>query len=216
MDNITIGDDKMNDVEKLKQEYEEEGVAAECERLIGKVLPEIRIIADEMASEHKRPVVQYISSRVKTPISIADKLYRKKRDITLEKALGTLNDLAGIRVVCSFQDDVYRTVKAIKKLECLSIVKVKDYIAHPKSSGYRSIHIVAEVPQGDFSIRLEIQVCSAAMNYWAMLEHQLSYKNRKGDPKEIEKIQKELKSYSIQIAKIDKKFLRTRKRIEEI
>lgn len=134
----------------------------------------------------------------------------------MEKAMETFNDLAGIHVVCSFQDDVYRVVKVIRKLPILNVVKVKDYIAHPKATGYRSIHIIVEVPSSGQTIRLEIQVCSAAMNYWAMLEHQLSYKNSKGDEKEIERIQKELKSYAVQIADIDKQFLRVRKKIEKL
>ncbi|MCC8018000.1 MAG: GTP pyrophosphokinase, partial [Lachnospiraceae bacterium] len=82
--------------------------------------------------------------------------------------------------------------------------------------GYRSIHIIAEVPACESDILLEIQVCSAAMNYWAMLDHQLSYKNSRGDPEKVEKIEQELKSYAYDIANIDKKFLKIRKAIEKL
>ena len=107
--------------------------------------------------------------------------------------------------------------KEIRKIPEMKIKKVKDYIAHPKSSGYRSIHIIIELPYNeDQTIGLEIQVRSAAMNYWATLDHQLSYKHKLGDPKETEKIRKELKSYAMDIAEIDKKFLKLRKKIDKL
>lgn len=212
---MQVKNDKKN-LEKMQQEYEELKLKEVCGNLISIVLPQMEQISMDMAEKYGRPVVQYITSRVKKPESIMNKLIRKRRKVTMEKAMETFNDLAGIRVVCSFQDDVYRVVKVIRKLPILNVVKVKDYIAHPKATGYRSIHIIVEVPSSGQTIRLEIQVCSAAMNYWAMLEHQLSYKNSKGDEKEIERIQKELKSYAVQIADIDKQFLRVRKKIEKL
>ena len=157
-----------------------------------------------------------ISWRIKSPESIAYKLKRKNREITLDCALATLNDLAGIRVVCPFQDDVYRMAKAIRKLPGLHIIKVKNYISRPKNSGYRSIHVIAEVMHNEDKVRVEIQVRSVAMNYWAMLEHQLSYKNSRINEEEYEKIQEKLKSYAVQIADIDKRFLRVRKKIDKL
>ena len=114
----------------------------------------------------------------------------------------------------------------MEKLQDIQIEKVKDYIAHPKPTGYRSIHIIARVKSDGASreewnsdlspLRLEIQICSAAMNYWAMLEHQLSYKNSRINEEEYEKIQEKLKSYAVQIADIDKRFLRVRKKIDKL
>ncbi len=202
-------------LEQLEKDYEETKLQDQCEEVIGTIIPELEKIKKEMEKEYGRPVVQYITSRVKSPESILTKLIRKKRTQTLEKAVETFYDLAGIRVVCTFYDDVYRMVKAIKKIPELEIIKVRDYIAHPKSSGYRSIHIITEVPSCG-KIRLEIQVCSAAMNYWAMLDHELSYKNHKGDPEVIKKMEKDLKSYSFEIKDIDKKFLKIRKMIEKL
>lgn len=211
--------EKLNNKKKfelIQRAYEESGLEEICGKLIFSVLPQLEQISADMSEEYGRPIIQYIAFRIKKPESIMNKLIRKRRKVTLEKAIETFNDLAGIRVVCSFQDDVYRVVKIIKKLPVLKVVKVKDYIAHPKATGYRSIHIITEVPSSGQSVRLEIQVCSAAMNYWAMLEHQLSYKNSKGGEKEIVRIQEELKSYAVQIADIDKKFLRIRKKIEKL
>ena len=215
-----------NLLESVQSAYEQMHIEKICNDMIEAVLPELYRIRAEKAEIHKRPVVQYITSRVKTPESITYKLIRKKRKVTMEKAAETFNDLAGIRVVCSFQDDVYRVKKAVEKLQDIQIEKVKDYIAHPKPTGYRSIHIIARVKSDGASreewnsdlspLRLEIQICSAAMNYWAMLEHQLSYKNSRINEEEYEKIQEKLKSYAVQIADIDKRFLRVRKKIDKL
>ncbi len=200
---------------KLEEDYVASGLAETCEEMIRTVTPELTQIAQEMQERYGRPVVQYITSRVKTPESILLKLVRKRRSQTLAKAVETFHDLAGIRVVCSFYDDVYNVVKEVKQLPSLTVVKVRDYIAHPKPSGYRSYHIIAQVKNFD-SLPLEIQICSAAMNYWAMLDHQLSYKNRKIDSEELRELEKELKSYSFEIKDIDKKFLQIRKTIEKL
>jgi len=200
----------------LIRDYEEMHIAETCEEMIRLVVPQLRQMRDDMTNLYDRQVMQYITSRVKTPESILNKLIRKRRSQTMEKAVETFHDLAGIRVVCTFQDDVYRTVREIRKLPVLRVVKVKDYIAHPKPTGYRSIHIIAEVPDCAGDILLEIQVCSAAMNYWAMLDHQLSYKNSRVDPEKVEKMEQELKSYAYDIANIDKKFLKIRKAIEKL
>ncbi len=206
---------KEDALERLTKAYEEEKVQETCKEMIRVVTPRLEQIEQAMAAKYDRPVVQYITARVKTPESILAKLVRKRRSQTLEKAIETFHDIAGIRVVCTFYDDVYRVVKAIKKIPEIKVVTVRDYIAHPKPSGYRSIHIISEVPACG-SIRLEIQVCSAAMNYWAMLDHELSYKNDKGDPEELKALEQELKSYSFEIKDIDKKFLQARKMIEKL
>lgn len=218
---------KENLLEVMQKEYRQMHLKKVCKEMIDSVTPGLRRIRDEMEERYERPVVQYITSRIKTPESIMNKLIRKNRKVTMMKAVETFNDLAGIRIVCSFQDDVYKVKKAVEKLPVIHVEKVKDYIARPKDTGYRSIHIVTRVrpdrkkkgqPGGEAlsPVRLEIQICSAAMNYWAMLEHQLSYKNNKISAEEYEKIQEKLKSYAIQIADIDKKFLRVRKKIEKL
>ncbi len=202
-------------LKRIEEEYIESGLEEKCEEMIRIVTPQLELIGEQMEEKYGRPIVQYITSRVKTPESILNKLIRKRRSQTLDKAVETFNDLAGIRVVCTFYDDVYSVVKAIRKISDIKVEKVRDYIAHPKPSGYRSIHIITQVPECG-PIRLEIQVCSAAMNYWAMLDHQLSYKNLKGDREERDRLEKELKSYSFEIKDIDKKFLKIRKMIEKL
>lgn len=199
--------------EKLEQELKEYGLERICSEAIWDVIPQINEINDRLSEKFDRPVMDNLSWRVKSVDSIAKKLVRKGREVTIENALTTLNDLAGIRVVCSFQDDVYRMAKAIQKMPGFTVIKVKNYISRPKSSGYRSIHIIGEVLYEEETIRLEIQVRSVAMNYWAILDHQLCYKNEK---KETEKLRKELRDCAIAIADIDKRFLKLRKEIEKI
>ncbi len=202
-------------LEEMERAYDETGIVETCRGMINDIVPRLDAIKDGLAKKYGRPIVQYITARVKTPESTLNKLIQKKRAQTLERAMETFHDLAGIRVVCTFYDDVYRVVKAIRKIPELRVIKVKDYIAHPKPSGYRSIHIITEVPLRG-KIRMEIQVCSAAMNYWAMLDHELSYKLKLGDSQELRRMEKELKSCSFEIKDIDKKFLEIRKQIERL
>lgn len=204
-------------VEEMKMCMEESEFFVQSELIINPIMLEIKKIDQQLSEEYGRPVVEYIKWRIKTPESIVKKLYRKQRKPTFDCAIKTINDLVGIRIVCSFQDDVYKMAKRIKKIANLKIKKVKDYIAHPKASGYRSIHIIVELPYNEEQkIGLEIQIRSAAMNYWATLDHQLSYKHKVVDPKETEKIREELKTYALDIAEIDKKFLKLRKKIDKL
>ena len=198
---------------KLEQELNESGLKAVYAEVIWDIIPEINEVSRRISAECGRQVMDNITWRIKTPESIAYKLKRKNREISLDCALETLNDLAGIRVVCPFQDDVYRMAKAIRKIRSLKVIKVKNYISHPKASGYRSIHVFGEVLHNEEKVRLEIQVRSVAMNYWAILDHQLFYKNEK---KDTEKLRRELKACAIDIAEIDKRFLKLRKQIEKL
>ena len=213
-------------VTQMARDMKEYHLKEICTELIWDLIPQINEINVRLSKECGRQVMDNITWRVKAPESIVKKLKRKGRKLTFDCALETLNDLAGIRVICSFQDDVYRMAEEIRDIPGLRIVKEKNYIAHPKDSGYRSIHLIVEYNgDGAFmdecceaadireSLRAEIQIRSVAMNYWAILDHQLCYKNEK---KEAQKIKKELKACAIAIAKIDKRFLKLRKRIEDL
>ena len=175
----------------------------------------IRQYEQQKSAKHK--VIDSVSERIKTAASAAEKLERKGYEISYEQAVQRLNDLAGVRIVCSFRDEVYQVATYLIEHPQLSIIKTKDYIKKPKASGYQSVHLIVSMPypygkEGEM-VRAEIQIRTVAMNYWAILDHQLCYKNEK---KEVEKIRKELRSYAIAIEKIDKKFLKLRKRIEKL
>ncbi len=198
---------------QIEQELEESGLKNIYSEVIWDIIPEINEVSRRISAECGRQVMDNVTWRIKSPESIANKLRRKNREISLDCALRTLNDMAGIRVVCPLQDDVYRMAKAIRKLPGLKVIKVKNYISHPKASGYRSIHVIVEALHNEETVRVEIQVRSVAMNYWAILDHQLCYKNER---KETEKLRRELKACSIDIAEIDKRFLKLRKQIEKL
>ena len=173
-----------------------------------------KVLNQEHSLEYDRNPIESIKTRVKSYESILKKIRKKDIPITMEAIEENIKDIAGVRVICSFQDDVYRVAGAIKKLPGYELVKEKNYITKPKSSGYRSIHLILRPTKTTSNIKcIEVQVRSAAMNYWAILEHQLCYKNEK---KGAERIRKELKECAIDIAKIDKKMLKLRKEIEKI
>lgn len=169
---------------------------------------------------HGRSAVDSVSSRIKSAESVAGKLERKGYEISYTNAVHRLNDLAGIRVVCSFRDDVYSMADYLMQCPKLKIVKVKDYIKKPKSSGYQSIHLIVDVdyPLGwdGETVRVEIQIRTVAMNYWAKLDHQLCYKAGEKRSGEIAGIRQELRRYAEEIAKIDQKMLVLRKKIEAL
>lgn len=199
--------------EALARELEESGLKKIYTEVIWDIIPEINEISQRLSMKMGRQVMDNISWRIKTAESIAHKLKRKKRELSLDCAVRTLNDMVGIRIVCPFQDDVYRMAKEIRKIPGLKTIKVKNYITRPKESGYRSIHVIAEVLRKEENVRVEIQIRSVAMNYWAILDHQLCYKNEK---KGTDRLRKELKACAIDIAEIDKRFLKLRKQIEKL
>lgn len=201
-------------IEIIQKQMEEAQLQAACRKIADILIPQIKRTADGVSEKEGRPVVDNIIWRTKSSESIVHKLIRKEREISLDAAITTLHDLMGIRVICPFQDDVFAVANAVQKLKDLSIINVKNYIIRPKSSGYRSIHVIAKLNRERLNgIFIEIQIRSVAMNYWAILEHQLCYKNSYVG---AQKLQKELKSYAVAIADIDKKFLKLRKRIEKL
>ena len=202
------------EVAAMEEAMKQHNIEENCQKLIDGLMPQIKDMERTLYGTYHRNIIEYSTSRIKTPESIVEKLHRKNREVSLNKAIETLRDLAGIRIICSFQDDVYRVAGAIKQLPGYELVKEKNYITKPKSSGYRSIHLILRPTKTTSNIKcIEVQVRSAAMNYWAILEHQLCYKNEK---KGAERIRKELKECAIDIAKIDKKMLKLRKEIEKI
>ena len=212
--NTSTGTKLQKEVAAMEEAMKQHHIEEQCQLLIDEMMPQIKRLERSLSGTYHRNIIEYTTSRIKSPESIVEKLHRKNREVSLDKAVETLRDLAGIRVICSFQDDVYRVAGAIKNLPGYELVKEKNYINKPKASGYRSIHLILRPANTAYDINyIEIQVRSAAMNYWAILEYQLCYKNEK---KGAERIRKELKECAIDIAKIDKKMLKLRKEIEKI
>lgn len=177
----------------------------------------LRLINADLTEEYHRQVIRNMSARIKTADSIIKKLKKKEREVTFEAAAETLNDIAGIRVVCYFCDDIYQVAEAVRRQKDFTILKEKDYVKSPKRSGYQSIHLIVGVPitynETVKEVRVEIQIRSFAMDYWAELDTQMCYKKDAG---QILNVERETKNYSDVIAKVDNKMLELRKRIEKM
>lgn len=140
----------------------------------------LEILNDEFKHVHQYNPIEYIKSRVKSPESIVKKLKRHGYESSISNMIEHVNDIAGIRVVCSFTSDIYRMAEMIGKQNDLTIVSVKDYIKHPKKSGYKSYHMLVTIPifMSDrvADTKVEIQIRTMAMDFWASLEHKIYYK----------------------------------------
>lgn len=161
-------------------------------------------------------VINNITSRIKSPESIINKMKKKGYNINYENLIENINDIAGIRVVCTFKDDVAKVKKLIKKMQTIEILNEKDYITKPKKSGYSAYHIIVELPMKyegkDIYVKVEIQICTMAMNFWSTAEHKIKYKT-KGKLSKLDS--KKLEIYAKIINKLDEKMKEMyRKRIK--
>ena len=168
----------------------------------------LEILNDEFQHVHQYNPIEYIKSRIKTPESIVKKLKRNGYESTIANMMEYVNDIAGIRVVCSFTSDIYRLAEMIGKQNDLTVVWVKDYIKKPKDSGYKSYHMLVTVPiflsERVVNTKVEIQVRTIAMDFWASLEHKIYYKFEGNAP---EYISKDLKECAEIVSMLDAKML---------
>lgn len=181
---------------------------------IREVTTKLEILNDELSLKSNENPIQFIKSRVKQPLSIVNKLNRLGKELSVDSIMNCLNDVAGIRVITSFIDDVYDIANMLVSQDDVTLIESKDYIKNPKENGYRSYHLVIEVPvffsEKKHNVKVEIQIRTIAMDFWASLEHQLKYKN---DLANIDHIESELKKCADTIAETDKKMLDIRNQI---
>lgn len=184
---------------------------------VREVRTKFEVLNEELTCRAGRNPIESIVSRIKEPMSIAAKLKRLGKPLTIESILESLNDVAGIRVICSFIDDIYRVADMLAQQDDITVVAVKDYIRKPKLNGYRSYHMIVEVPvffsDGKKLTRVEIQLRTVAMDFWASLEHTMKYKKESADRPEIAA---ELKSCAEVIAATDARMQNLRLRIEAL
>ena len=140
----------------------------------------LNVLNEEFSLQYDRNPINDIKTRLKNPMSIKDKLDRKHLSVTIDNIEKNLNDIAGVRVVCAFPDDVYMLADALLKQDDIKLIEKKDYIKNPKPNGYRSLHLIVSVPiflaKTKRQMKVEIQLRTIAMDSWASLEHQLKYK----------------------------------------
>lgn len=183
---------------------------------IREVKTKLEVLNDELSIRNQRNPIEMIKSRVKRPMSIVEKLQRRNLPVSLESMMNNLDDVAGIRVICSFVDDIYAVAEMLVSQDDVTVIAIKDYIRNPKPNGYRSYHLILEIPvffsDSKKYMRVEVQIRTIAMDFWASLDHQLKYKKDVGD--EAESIIAELRDCAENIAQIDRRMLEIRQRIE--
>ncbi|MBU5473696.1 MAG: GTP pyrophosphokinase family protein [Clostridiales bacterium] len=168
----------------------------------------LEILRDEFQYIHKYNPIEYIKSRIKEPESIVKKLKRNGYESTIDNMVTYVKDIAGIRIVCSFTSDIYRLAEMIGKQNDLTVVSVKDYIKNPKDSGYKSYHMLVTVPiflsDRVVDTKVEIQIRTIAMDFWASLEHKIYYKFEGNAP---EYISRDLRECAGIVSMLDAKML---------
>ena len=149
----------------------------------------MEILNDEFQHVHQYNPIEHIKARIKTPESIVKKLKRNGYESTIENMVKYINDIAGIRIICSFTSDIYRIADMISEQRDIKVIAVKDYITFPKASGYKSYHMIVTVPvylsDRTVDTKVEIQIRTVAMDFWASLEHKIHYKFEGDAPEHI-------------------------------
>lgn len=172
------------------------------------VATKLDILNDEFVHVHKYNPIEYIKSRIKKPESIVKKLKRYGYEVSVDNMINYINDIAGIRIVCSFTSDIYRIVEMIGKQNDLTVISIKDYIRNPKPSGYKSFHMLVSVPifigEQVVDTKVEIQIRTIAMDFWASLEHKIYYKFEGNAPAHISR---ELRDCATIVSMLDAKML---------
>ena len=211
--NITVIPDDPEEILGTAERLQEVLMMYSC--AIREVKTKLEVLNDELSIRNSRNPIEFITSRVKKPLSIVQKLKRKGFDVSLQSVMENLNDVAGIRVICSFVDDIYAVAEMLTKQDDVTLIEVKDYIKNPKPNGYRSLHLIIEIPvffsNSKTNLRVEVQIRTIAMDFWASLEHDLKYKKEIPD---VDAIQQELKECAETIADTDRRMMEIRDKIE--
>lgn len=139
----------------------------------------LEILNNEFKQAHQYNPIEHITSRIKSPESIARKIRKKGLELTVENIVKYVNDVAGVRIICSFTSDIYRIASSISNQDDVTVLRVKDYIANPKPNGYMSYHMIVSIPifltNDVIDTKVEIQIRTIAMDFWASLEHKIYY-----------------------------------------
>ena len=201
----------------LKDFLQQEDFFVKCQWGISLMNAKLQIINAELGMRLGRKVIHSMSSRIKSYESIVVKLKQKGLPEHAQAVEEYIYDVVGVRAVCTYTDDLYQIAEMLCAQKDMKLLKKKDYIKNPKKSGYRSMHLIFQVPisfEAEVQwIRVEVQLRTAAMDYWAGLDYQLQYKK---ENREAKNISRELKAYANAIEQIDSKVLELRRRIEAI
>ena len=177
----------------------------------------LEILNDEFQHVHQYNPIEHIKSRLKTPESIVKKLKKYGQESTIENLVAYVNDIAGIRVICSFTSDIYEIANMISSQSDIKVIEVRDYIKNPKPSGYTSYHMLVTIPiylsDKIVDTKVEIQIRTVAMDFWASLEHKINYKFEGNVP---EYIQNELVECAQMVSKLDDRMLLLNEEVQKL
>ena len=181
----------------------------------------LEILNEEFKHIHQYNPIEHIKQRIKSPESIVKKLKKRGLDSTIENMREFINDIAGIRVICSFTSDIYRIAEMIRNQNDIKVISVKDYIISPKESGYKSFHMIVSVPiylsDSVVDTKVEIQIRTVAMDFWASLEHKVNYKLDQDDSdEEIKNIRRRLYDCAQMVSVLDDEMLALNEKMQDL
>lgn len=219
MSYLDFGNDSQKEVEKVLRLSDQikpfYNLMMRYDCALAEVRTKLEVFNKELALKNNRNPFESIKSRIKTPVSIYDKLTKKGYDFTIKNIEEQISDIAGIRAICSFEDDIYMLADCFKKQDDIVILQEKDYIANPKESGYRSLHLIVEVPifltEEKYFMKVEVQFRTIAMDFWASLEHKMKYKK---DIVNADTITEDLKFSADLINQLDRRMQQIRQKID--
>ena len=219
MSYLDYGNDSQKEVEKVLRLSDQikpfYNLMMRYDCALAEVRTKLEVFNKELALKNNRNPFESIKSRIKTPVSIYDKLTKKGYDFTIKNIEEQISDIAGIRAICSFEDDIYMLADCFKKQDDIVILQEKDYIANPKESGYRSLHLIVEVPifltEEKYFMKVEVQFRTIAMDFWASLEHKMKYKK---DIENADTITEDLKFSADLINQLDRRMQQIRQKID--
>lgn len=208
--------DSMNELERIYNSAQELMSRYRC--AIMEIETKFKVLNEQFSQLHERNPIELIKTRLKSFESIRDKLERKGCPFNIESIENNLFDVAGIRVICAFLDDIYMLAKCLTEQDDITLIKQKDYIKNPKPNGYRSLHLIVEVPiflrNEKRSMKVEVQLRTMAMEFWANLEHRMRYKKNLPDDL-LAATAEELNSCANASAELDLKMLKIRDVLEQ-
>ena len=177
----------------------------------------LEILNDEFQHVHRYNPIEHIKSRIKTSESIVKKLKRKGYESTIENMVEHVDDIAGIRIICSFTSDIYQIAEMLANQNDIKVISIKDYIKNPKASGYKSYHMLVTIPiflsDRTIETKVEIQIRTVAMDFWASLEHKIHYKFEGNAP---EHIQEELVECARMVSDLDSRMLSLNQEVQSL
>lgn len=211
-----LSDEFLNFMQQNKKPFDLLMSYYEC--AIMEIETKFRVLNHELSLEYDNNPIESIKTRVKSYDSILKKIRRKNIPLNLQAIEENLKDIAGVRVICFFPDDIYKLAESFLKQDDITLIERKDYIKNPKPSGYRSLHLIVQVPiflQNEKKmVNVEVQFRTIAMDFWASLDHKMRYKKELSD-EEVEILQEELYDCAKQSAALDERMQRIRDRITQ-